>query len=209
MTGRVFVDLGMTLDGFVAGPNGGPENPLGDGGPRIHQWVYGLKSWRERQGLEGGAANADDEVVKEISARGGAYVMGRRMFDEGEVGWSDPPPFHAPVFVLTSSARAPWDRQGGTTFSFVTDGIHSALEQAKAAAGDKDVQISGGASTVRQFIDAGLVDDLQIHLVPVLLGQGVRLFDGSRAELVELERLRVLDSPGVTHLSYRFPTSSG
>jgi dihydrofolate reductase len=209
MTGKVFVDLGMSLDGFVAGPNGGPRNPLGDGGTRVHQWVYGLRSWRERLGMEGGETEGDDELIREVFARAGAYVMGRRMFDEGELAWPDPPPFRAPVFVLTSSPRQPWVRQGGTTFNFVTDGVHSALAQARKAAAGKDVQISGGASTVRQFIDAGLVDDLQVHVSAVLLGAGLPLFDGSRTVPFELERVRVMDSPGVTHLAYRLPRSSG
>jgi dihydrofolate reductase len=159
--------------------------------------------------MEGGETGGDDELIREVFARAGAYVMGRRMFDEGELAWPDPPPFRAPVFVLTSSPRQPWVRQGGTTFNFVTGGVHSALAQARAAAAGKDVQISGGASTVRQFIDAGLVDDLQVHVSAVLLGAGLPLFDGSRTVPVELERVRVMDSPGVTHLAYRLPRSSG
>jgi dihydrofolate reductase len=129
--------------------------------------------------------------------------MGRRMFDEGEVGWPDPPPFRAPVFVLTHHAREPWVRQGGTTFTFVTDGIESAVEQAKAAAGDKDVQIAGGANVVQQCVKAGLLDELQIHLAPVLLGDGIRLFERIGPEDVELEGTRVIDSPRVTHLGFR------
>ena len=199
----VIVDMGMSLDGYIAGPNGGPQNPLGDGGTLIHWWVYDLASWRESLGLAGGQTNRDDEVVKESNARVGAYVMGRRMFDEGEVGWPDPPSFRAPVFVLTNNVREPWVRQGGTTFTFVTDGIESALEQARAAAGAKDVRIAGGAKAVGQFIEAGLVDELQIHLAPVLLGEGVRLFGGIDPQSVELESTRVIDSPRVTHLRYR------
>ena len=129
--------------------------------------------------------------------------MGSRMFDEGEVGWPDPPPFHAPVFVLTHHPREPWVRQGGTTFTFVTDGIESALKQARAAAGDKDIRIAGGANTVRQFIEAGLIDELQIHLAPVLLGDGVRLFEYTGLEHLELESTQVIDSPKVTHLRCR------
>lgn len=140
---NVIFDMGMSLDGFIAGPNAGPRNALGDGGMRIHRWVFDLESWRERQSLVGGQTNRDDEVSNETFARTGAYVMGRRMFDEGEVGWPDPPPFRAPVFVLTHHERKPWVRQGGTTFTFVTDGIESAIEQARAAAGDKDVRIAG------------------------------------------------------------------
>jgi dihydrofolate reductase len=200
---KVIVDMGMSLDGFVAGPNAGPHNNLGDGGMRIHRWVYDLEAWRERQGLAGGKTNLDDKVVKETFARVGAYVMGRRMFDEGEVGWPDPPPFGAPVFVLTHHEREPWFRQGGTTFTFVTDGIESALEQARAAAGDKDVRIAGGANAVGQFLRAGLIDEMQIHLAPVLLGEGVRLFERTGSKRVELEKTRIIDSPRVTHLGYR------
>jgi dihydrofolate reductase len=200
---KVIVDMGMSLDGFIAGPNAGPQNNLGDGGTRIHRWVYELEAWRASQGLRGGKTTTDNEIVKEAFTRVGAYVMGRQMFDEGEVGWPDPPPFRAPVFVLTRQAREPWVRQGGTTFTFVTDGIESALEQARAAAGEKDVQISGGADVVRQFIEAGMLDELQIHLAPVLLGDGVRLFDGIDPDAVELEVTRVIDSPRVTHLKYR------
>jgi dihydrofolate reductase len=173
------------------------------GGMLIHRWVFDLESWRERQGLDGGQANRDDEVVAERDARTGAYVMGRRMFDEGEVGWPDPPPFRAPVFVLTRHARDPWVRQGGTTFTFVTDGIESAIEQATAAASDKDVQIAGGANAVQQSIKAGLLDELQIHLAPVLLGDGIRLFEQMGPEDIELEGTRVIDSPLVTHLRFR------
>ena len=202
--GKVHADMSMSLDGFVAGPNAGPQNALGDEGDRIQQWMYDVESWRERQSLEGGQTNQDDEVSKERFARTGAYVMGKRMFEEGEVGWADPPPFRAPVFVLTRHAREPCVRQGGTTFTFVTDGIENALEQARAAAGDKDVQIAGGADIIRQFIEAGMLDELQIHLAPVLLGDGVRLFDRIDTEdAVELEVTRVIDSPRMTHLRYR------
>jgi dihydrofolate reductase len=200
---QVVVYMGMSLDGYVAGPNAGPENPLGDGGMRIHRWIYDLEAWRERQSLAGGQTNPDDEVVKETYERVGAYVMGRRMFDEGEVNWPDPPPFRAPVFVLTNHAREPWVRQGGTTFTFVTEGIESALERAREAAGDKDVRISGGANVIQQYLSAGLVDEVFIHLAPVLLGDGVRLFERIGAEQVELECTRVIDSPRVTHLRYR------
>jgi dihydrofolate reductase len=200
---KVIVDMGMSLDGFIAGPNAGPNNNLGDGGTRIHRWVYDLEAWRESQGLRGGETNTDDELVKEAHVRVGTYVMGRRMFDEGEVGWPDPPPFGAPVFVLTHHGREPWVRQGGTTFTFVTDGIESALEQVRDDAGGKDVRVAGGADTVGQFLEAGLVDELQIHLAPVLLGEGVRLFEHIDPEHVELEKTRVIDSPRVTHLAYR------
>ena len=203
---NVIVDMGMSLDGFIAGPNASPQNALGDGGERLHQWVYDVHSWRERQNRTGGETNRDDEVVREAFDRVGAYVMGRRMFDEGEVGWPNPPPFREPVFVLTHEEREPWVREGGTMFTFVTVGIESALEQAKEAAGEKDVRIAGGANVVQQFIEAGLVNELQIHLAPVLLGDGVRLFDHLNRGHAELENMRVIDSPKITHLGYRVVT---
>ena len=195
--------MAMSLDGFIAGPNGGPGNPLGDGGPGLHQWVYELDSWLGRQGMDGGRVGQDDDLVKEVFGRTGAFVMGRRMFDEGEVGWPDPPPFRAPVFVLTHQSREPWVRQGGTSFTFVTDGIEHAVAQARAAAGDKDVQVSGGASTVQQALNAGLVGELQLHLAHVLLGDGVRLFEGVDPERLRLEPTRVLGWEQVTHVRYR------
>lgn len=203
---KVFASLGMSLDGFIAGPNSRPDNPLGDGGMRIHEWVFGVESWRARQSIDGGQTNQDDTIVQENFSRAGAYIMGRQMFAEGEVGWPDPPPLRAPVFVLTHTPREPWVRQGGTTFTCVTEGIDSALAQARKAAGDKDVQISGGADVVRQFIDAGLLDELQIHLAPLVLGSGVRLFDGVSPDL-GLVPTQVVDSPQVTHLTYRITPS--
>jgi len=200
---KVTVDVGMSLDGFIAGPNAGPQNALGDGGHRIHQWVYDLEAWRERQSLRGGQTNRDDEVLREAYEHVGAFIMGRRMFAEGEIGWPDPPPFQAPVFVLTNHGREPWIREGGTTFAFVTDGIERALEQAREAAGETDVRISDGANTIDQFVKAGLVDEVQFHLAPVILGRGVRLFENVGEEGLDLEKIRLVDSPGVTHVSFR------
>lgn len=159
--------------------------------------------WRERQSLQGGKTNPDDEVIREANDRVGAFVMGRRMLDEGEVNWPDPPPFRAPMFVLTNHSREPWVRQGGTTFTFVTDGIQSALEQARAAAGGKDVRVAGGANVIQQYIEPGLLDEIQIHLAPVLLGDGIRLFDHVGEQHIKLENTRVIASPRVTHLGYR------
>jgi dihydrofolate reductase len=201
--GIVTAHMSMSLDGFIAGPNAGVGNPLGDGGARIQQWMFDLASFREIQGLAGGQPNRDDEELRERFAPAGAVVMGRRMFDEGEEPWGDNPPFHMPVFVLTHEARETLVKEGGTTFTFVTDGIQSALEQAKTAAGDKNVNIAGGADTVQQFIRAGLLDELEIHLAPVLFGEGIRLFDQMGPEHVELENIRVVASPRVTHLRYR------
>lgn len=200
--GKVLVDITTSLDGFIAGPNDGPELPLGEGGEQLHQWLYGLVSWREYHGLEGGEANRDAEVLDEAFRHTGAVVLGRRMFDNAH-GWGDEPPFHVPVFVLTHEPREQLVRQGGTTFTFVTDGIASAHDQAKAAAGDQDVSIAGGANTIQQFIEAGLVDELQLHIVPLLLGGGVRLFDHLGGKQIQLESTRVIESPSVTHLKFR------
>jgi dihydrofolate reductase len=208
---RLFCDISMSLDGFVAGPNQTLEQPLGEGGEKLHEWAFGLASFRERHGLEGGETNADSEVVEETLRTTGAVVMGRRMFSGGEGPWQDDPnadgwwgddpPFRVPVFVLTQHARETVIKQGGTSFTFVTDGIKSALDQARAAAGTKDVLVAGGASVVQQYLEAGLLDELQIHLAPVLLGEGVRLFD--RLAPAELEATRVIASPAVTHLTFR------
>ncbi|MDT9683600.1 dihydrofolate reductase family protein [Streptomyces sp. TRM76323] len=198
---KVFVSLGMSLDGFVAGPHAGPGNPLGDGGERLHAWQDAVGAWRDRREPGGGETGRSGLVVAENFDRAGAYVMGRRMCDEGERAWPDPPPFRAPVFVLTTSARDAWVR-GGTVFTYVTDGVRAALDQARAVADGKDVQISGGAHTVRQYLNAGLVDELELHVVPLVLGAGVRLFDGVDPAL-RLAKDRVVDAPDVTHLRYR------
>jgi dihydrofolate reductase len=210
--GKVYVEISMSLDGFVAGPNQTLEQPLGAGGERLHEWVVALKSWRERHGLSGGETGPDSELVEESLRNTGATVMGRRMFSGGQGAWEDDPnadgwwgddpPFGHPVFILTHQPREPVTKQGGTTFTFVTDGVESALEQARAAAGDKDVVVAGGANAIQQFLTAGLVDELQLHVAPVLLGDGVRLFDQAPANL-ELETTRVIASPRVTHLEYR------
>jgi dihydrofolate reductase len=200
--GKVVLDITTSLDGFVAGPNDGPELPLGEGGERLHEWAYELASWREPHGLAGGETNSSSEVLEESLRAAGATVVGRRMFDNAN-GWGDNPPFHMPVFVLTHTAREKMAKEGGTTFTFVTDGIESAVEQAKAAAGDKNVSVGGGANTAQQCLRAGLLDEMQIHLAPLLLGGGLRLFDQIDAEQIQLEATTVIESPGVTHLRYR------
>jgi dihydrofolate reductase len=201
--GIVTAHMSMSLDGCIAGPNAGAGNPLGDGGVLIQQWMFDLASFREMQGLSGGQTTKDDEELRQRFAPTGAVVMGRRMFDEGEGPWGDYPPFRMPVFVVTHEARDMLVKEGGTTFTFVTDGIQSALEQAKVAAGDKNVNIAGGADTVQQFIRAGLLDELEIHLAPLLFGEGIRLFDKIGPQHVELENMRVVASPKVTHLRFR------
>jgi dihydrofolate reductase len=208
--GAVFIDISMSLDGYTAGPNPSTEEPLGEGGERLHEWAVVLASWRESHGRSGGERNPDDVVMAETVERQGAVVMGRNMFGGGEGPWGndpwqgwwgDDPPFRMPVFVLTHHEREPLVL-GETTFTFVTDGVESALEGAKAAAGDKDVLIAGGADVAQQYLRAGLVDELQLHVAPVILGGGTRLLDGLDPA-TELEPTRVIDSPAVTHLRYR------
>jgi len=201
--GIVFVDVGVSLDGFMAGPNGRPGNPLGDGGLRIHEWVFSLASFREHLGLDGGEVNADDAIVKGVFARTGANVMGRRMFDEGEVGWPERAPFRVPVFVLTHHAREPWVRPGGTTFTFMGGSIEDAVQRARQAAGSRDVRISGGAHVIQEALRAGLVDEVTLHVAPVLLGNGLRLFDGLGAADLKLQPGPATASSAVTHLTYR------
>jgi dihydrofolate reductase len=190
---QVAADISMSLDGFVAGPN--------DDVDPLHQWLYDLASWRKPHGLEGGQQNQDAEVLEEAFRNVGAVVMGRRMFDLAEEPWGENPPFHVPVFVLTHRAREPLAKEGGTTFTFVTDGIEPALRQAQEAANGKNVSVAGGASTIQQFLREKLLDEIQVHLVPVFLGDGIRLFDQLGG--VEMEATRVIDSGGVTHLKFR------
>jgi dihydrofolate reductase len=198
--GKVVFSITASLDGFVAGPDDGPELGLGVGGERLHEWIYELASWREPHGLEGGVTNPSSEVAAEMAA-GGAVVVGKRMFDNAH-GWGDEPPFHKPVFVLTHTAREPLTKSD-TTFTFVTDGIEGAVGQAKAAAGDDDVSIGGGASTIQQALKAGLVDEGTLTVSPILLGGGVRLFEGLGPDDVELELVSVVEGPRATHLKYR------
>jgi len=209
---RFFLDISMSLDGYVAGPDPTLEEPLGTGGERLHDWVLRLASWRETHGLDGGETGPDDELARASWDRIGASVMGRRMFSGGagaweddpnaDAWWGDNPPFHHAVFVLTHHEREPVVKEGGTTFHFVTDGIESALEQARAAAGDKDVGLGGGASVVQQYLRAGLLDELHIHVAPVLLGGGASLFGDLGADAPGLKLTKVVESPFVTHLSY-------
>jgi dihydrofolate reductase len=203
--------ISISLDGFVAGPNPSEEHPLGEGGMQLHEWAFKLAAWRAPHGREGGEVNASSAVLEAGLTNVGATIMGRKMFGGGpgpwgeqpwEGWWGDDPPFHTPVFVLTHHAREPLEKQGGTTFTFVTDGIESALEQAFDAAGGKDVSLGGGAEVGQQYLAAGLLDELQLNVVPVLLGGGTPLF-GGRAGHPQLEPLEVVAAPDVTHLRYR------
>jgi dihydrofolate reductase len=208
---NVRVHISTSLDGYVAGPNQSEENPLGEGGESLHDWLVKLRAWREAAGMEGGEEDASSSVVEEEHANVGAEIMGRGKFGPATRGpwgddpwrgwWGEEPPFHKPVFVLTHHEREPLELTG-TTFTFVTDGIESALEQARAPAGDKNVAIAGGGEAINQYLAAGLVDELELHVTPILLGGGARLFDGV-GPAIKLEEIRALEAPGVAHLKYR------
>ena len=204
--------ISMSLDGFIAGPNQSVENPLGTGGMRLHEWAFELAIFRHQHEMEGGEVNESTAIVEELLANIGATVMGRNMFG-GHPGpwdakkpwngwWGANPPFHHPVFVLTRYKREPLVLEGGTTFTFVTDGIEAALKQARRAAGGKDVSLAGGANAAQQYLAADLVDEMEISLVPTLLGSGERLFDGVGDDLHGLQLVRTVAAPNVTHLKF-------
>ena len=206
--------ISLSLDGFTAGPRQSLQEPLGAGGERLHEWVVALETWRRAHGKTGGAVNASTAVMEEELANIGATIMGRNMFGGGRGPWNatEPwkgwwgrnPPFHHHVFVLTHHAREPLVMEGDTTFTFVTDGIESALVQARRAAGGKDVALAGGAATAQQYLKAGLVDEMQLHMVPILLGDGERLFD-SVDDLHGLALVKTVALPDVTHLKFARP----
>jgi len=202
----------MSLDGFSAGAEQSRKDPLGIGGERLHEWVVSLAAWRAPHGLEGGEVNQSSRVLEEELANIGATIMGRNMFG-GHPGpwsssqpwkgwWGDNPPFHHPVFVLTHHPRPPLVLEGGTTFTFVTDGIAAALELARSSAGGRDIALAGGADIARQYLSAGLVDEMELHVAPILLGKGERLFDGV-ADLHGLRLVRTVAAPDVIHLKFR------
>jgi dihydrofolate reductase len=207
--GKVKVSMAMSLDGFVAGPNQTLEDPLGQGGEKLHEWLVGLEIFRRTHGGEGGEVNASTPVVEDFIENVGAFVMGRNMFgggpgewDESWQGWwGEEPPYHAPVFVLTNHPREPLPLAGGTTFFFVTHGIESALDRAREAAAGRDILIAGGGSVVQQYLAAGLIDDLTLSVAPVLLGGGTPFF--AQGASAELEQVAAIEAPGVTHLRYR------
>ena len=213
--GKVTCQISISLDGFVAGPNQSLENPIGEGGMRLHDWLVATAGWRRRHGEEGGEDGPDSEVFEELVEGVGAYIMGRKMFgggpgpwdEEWKGWWGDEPPYHTQVFVLTHQPRQPLTMLGGTTFTFVTDGIASALRQAQAAAGDQAVSIAGGASTIRQYLAAGSLDELYLHIVPIVLGAGERLLEDVGDPV--LEPIKVVASPAVTHIKYRIGKRAG
>ena len=208
---RLRFRISMSLDGYVAGPNQGAEQPLGEGGMRLHEWVFPLAAFRQSHGMEGGIANESTPVFEAAFANVGATIMGRNMFGPVRGRWEDSapwngwwgedPPYHHPVFVLTHHAREPLVLEGGNTFTFVTDGIESALAQAREAAQGRDIMLGGGADAARQFLRAGLVDEMLISLAPVVLGRGERLFDGID-DLHGLTHARTVAAPGVVHLMF-------
>jgi dihydrofolate reductase len=205
--------ISISLDGFVAGPNQSAENPLGEGGERLHDWSVSLAAWREAHDKEGGEVNESTRVMEETTENIGAGLMGRNMFgppgggnwgdEEWKGWWGDDPPYHYDVFILTHHPRDPVEMEGGTTYHFVTEGIESALERARDAAGDKDVMLWGGAQVIQQYLAAGLLDEVELHVVPLLLGGGARLFDNVGDADVRLEQVRAVAAPGVAHLKYR------
>lgn len=206
------LSITMSLDGYVAGPDQSEQNPLGVGGMELHEWFFPLKAFREMHGGEGGEVNASSAVVEERRADVGATIMGRNMFGGGpgpwaerpwEGWWGEEPPYHHPVFVLTHHAREPLEMKGGTTFYFVTDGISSALAQAREAAAGQDIWLAGGASVVNQYLAGGFVDEIDVSIAPLILGAGARLFDGLKHGALKLEQVRAVGAPGVTHIKYR------
>jgi len=207
---KVIAEITMSVDGFVAGPNQTLEEPLGAGGMQLHEWAFRLEAWRSRHGLEGGETGVESKLVEESLRQTGAVVMGRRMFSGGsgpweqdpnaDAWWGDDPPFRVPVFVVTHHARQTVEKQGGTSFTFVTDGLEAAVERARAAAGERGVSVAGGASIVQQCLAAGLVDEIQLHVAPLLLGSGVRLFEAAGPQPLRI--VRVIDGPLATHIRY-------
>ena len=208
----VTAQMSVSADGFYAGPEHADmqtwlEGPEAAGFFRVTRWAIDAEAWRQRLGFNGGEQNTNSQVIAETFESAGAYVMGRRMADGGEIPWGDDPPFRAPVFVVTSRPRQTLRRQGGTSFTYITAGIQSAIEQARAAANGKNVAIAGGGTLLQQVIKLGLLDELELHIVPVILGDGMRLL-GPRLGLdskegLELTPARVIATPDVTHIRYK------
>jgi dihydrofolate reductase len=212
---KVTAQMSVSLDGFYTGPrdtrapkdmSGWMRGPEAPGFFRVTRWVVDAMAWRERQGYAGGEPNTNSDIIAETFEAAGAYVMGRRMADGGELPWGDDPPFRAPVFVVTNRPRQTLMRQGGTSFSYVTDGVASAIEQARAAAKGKNVAVAGGGTLLQQVLKLGLLDELELHVAPVVLGPGMRLLEGGLGladkEAIELTPIRVVHSPEVTHIRY-------
>jgi dihydrofolate reductase len=200
---KIIFDSGISLDGFFAGNNRGPNNPMGGVSGQIHQWMFKQKAFWKHIKLEGGEEyGTDSKLIEDVFERTGSYIMGKRMFEEGEVVWAEDL-FEADVYVLTHEIRKPWVQKGKTTFHFINDGIQSALEKARQSANGKDIRIQGGANTIQQFLNAGLVDEFFIHIAPVFLGSGIRLFDSIDNNKYDIQVLEVIPSNFTTHLRYK------
>ena len=200
---RVIFDSGISLDGFFAGNNRGPKNPMGGVSGKIHGWLFNQKAFWEYLGMKGGKEdNFEGQLIREVNARTGAFIMGKRMFEEGEVSWPEDL-YKADVYVLTHEKREPWVQKGTTTFYFINDGMQSALEKARQSAKGKDIRIQGGANTIQQFLNAGLIDEFFIHIAPVFLGSGIRLFDGIENDKYDIQISAVIPSELTTHLRYQ------
>ena len=203
---KVFFSVTMSLDGFIA-PEfmqlGQPPEKWLSQWMELQHYVFQQRFFRENLKLgDGGETGQDNRVLEATYNRTGVSIMGKRMFEGGEHSWPEEAPFHTPVFVLTREIRSPWERPGGTTFVFVNDGIESALAQARAAAGPKDIRIAGGANVIQQYLNAGLIDEFSIAVSPVLFGTGLRLFDAIDPSRISLEITEAIHSPLVTHLNY-------
>lgn len=200
---KVIFDSGISLDGFFAGDNRGPGNPMGGVSGKIHQWMLNQKAFWEYLGMDGGKEDGfDGKLIRETIDRTGAFIMGKRMFEEGEVSWPEDL-YKADVYVLTHEKRKPWVQKGTTTFHFVNDGIESALEKARQKANGKDIRIQGGANTIQQYLNAGLVDEFFIHIAPVFLKSGIRLFDDIDNDKYDIQIEEVIPSNLTTHLRYK------
>lgn len=198
---KVFVDMGISLDGFIAGDNRGPQNPLGDNGPAIHNWIYEQNAFWANMGMSQGKTGEENDLVRHTLARTGAYIMGKNMFDEGEANWPEDL-YKTPVFVLTHRKREPWVQKGSTIFYFTGENLAAIVQKAKEAAGGKDVRIQGGANTIQQFLNANLVDECIIHQSPLLLHSGLRLFEQLDSQAFTLQIASVLYSSHAVHTQY-------
>jgi len=200
---KIIFDTGISLDGFFAGDNRGPNNPMGGVSGKIHTWMLNQKAFWEHLGIESGKEDGPDgKFIRETISRTGSYIMGKRMFEEGEISWPEDL-YKADVYVLTHEKREPWVQKGTTTFYFINDGIHSALEKARLSAKGKDIRIQGGANTIQQFLNAGLVEEFFIHIAPVFLGSGIRLFDGINKDIYHIKIVEIIPSDSTTHLRYK------
>jgi len=199
---KIIFDSGISLDGYFAGDNSSPQNPMGGASGKLHQWMFKQKAFWKHIKMEGGQEDGKDgTLIDNVFARTGSYIMGKRMFEEGEVAWAEDL-YEADVYVLTHEKREPWIQKGTTTFYFINDGIQSALEKARESAKGKDIRIQGGANTIQQFLNAGLIDEFFIHIAPVFLGSGIRLFDGIE-DIYDIQIMEVIPSELTTHLRYK------